>query len=696
MVVMQSLQIIKQIPGIDKVSYYSSFRESPVTQENKTISCKLILCEEEFFDIFSVKFLAGNPANIFENRSNVVLSKSFAEKFFGDKDPLEQTIKINHNKDFIVAGIFEDIPGNLSIKCDGFCHTESRVYRQNFQMDEIEIIFSRMFLLLNPNTDINSLLKNLSDKLISVRREPKASFSYKLFPFKGSYFNSPFKYDHLSHANINLILLIAGVTFIVLFLSVLNYINLTLATNISRLKEFGIKKTTGAGKREIFQQIIVESFLGIVISVTLAFVFIEALNPLFEPLLGRTVGYYILFTKPGFTAVLILFIIAITFISAVYPAYKASKTKPVTLMKYSVSSREGSILKNILNTVQFVFSSFLIISLIAVYYQTDYLKTRDLGFDKDELLKIDVHYKIGKRAQVVKNKLLLFLGIKSVTITDGVPCQTNTWMAWDNLEANGFSADEDFLKTFNIPLLEGRFVRNNEESACVMNESALRESGKKDWQNETIMGNKIVGIIKDFNHQNLYKKSGPLLVFPIGEGGTNIIVKLDPKNIHTTIDYIKSVWEEVVPDFQLNYSFYDEWLDSLYKKEERNAEVIKIFAVIAIVISLLGLYGITELATKKRIKEISVRKIFGAGLSEVVLLLNKGFLKWVLSAYVIACPISYLAINKWLENYPYRIELSWQVFAFSCIIIFTLSLLTTSYRVLKSALANPVEALRYE
>ena len=538
--------------------------------------------------------------------------------------------------------------------------------------------------------------KSLSDKLISVRKEPKVSFTYKLFPFKDSYFNPPFKYDHLSHANINLILLIAGVTFIVLLLSVLNFINLTLASNLSRWKEFGIKKANGAGRMEIFRQIIVESLLGIFISIILGFTLTEILNPLFQPLFGKIVDYKILFSKAEYTALFVLFILILAFISGVIPAYKAGKVKPVTLMKYSVSSREGSTVKSVLNTVQFVFSSFLIIGLIAVYYQTEYLKTRDLGFDKDELLKIDVHYAIGKRAQVVKEKLLQFSAIKNVTVTAGVPGNINSWMARNNLQTDVLSADGDFLKTFDIPIVEGRFIRSDEERTCVMNESALRESGIMDWRNETIMGFKIVGIIKDFNQQNLYKKSGPLLISSVGEFPTNIIIKIAPNNIKGTIDYLKKVWGEVIPDFQLNYSFYDEWLDSLYKDEERNTDVIKIFTTLAILIALLGLYGITELSSKKRMKEISVRKVFGAKIFEIVILLNKGFLRWVLIAFSIACPIAYYMINKWLENYPYKIEVTWQIFAFAGIIILSLAVITTSFRVIKSATANPVDSLRYE
>lgn len=683
------------IPGIKRSSYYSNFDIS-ATIENKSIRAKVIMCNTEFFKIFNIESTNGNFGNIFKDKNNVVITESFAEKVFGKINPIGKAITLEHNDEYFVSAVVKDFPSRSSITAEIFCHADSRFIYEAGGYDGITIYLSRLFVELQSNMDISVLENAVSERLVSLRKQPYNTNKYKLAAFKDSYFNSQIERDHLAHANIDLIMLIAAVTLVVLILSAFNYINITLAQNLDRVKEFGIKKINGALETNIFFQIIFETSLNLFLSILLSFILFEFLTPLFITLLGREVTYQIVLSNSGYLSLSILGIATLILLLGVYPAIKAVKKQTVVLLKQKFDSRENNRTRNVLSIIQFTITAILITCLIVVSQQSDYLRTKNLGYNKEELLKLDIHYRVGERAFTLKNKLLQHPSIISVSNSFGVPGSILSWFANGKIESHVMNSDNDFLETFEIDLLEGRFFSPSEKNVCVVNEKLLKENNVEDWKSIDISGHKIIGVVKNFEYKSLHSQSGSLTIYPADNNITNLTIRINSENIHATINYIKEVWTEIVPEFHLQYSFYDEWLDQQYKAEERNAEIIKIFTLISIVIALLGLFAATELTLRKRMKEISIRKVCGANIKDIFLLQNKRIFLFNIISVVVAAPISYYFLTDWLNNYPHRIEIGIEVFLFSGTTILILSFLTTCIKMFNAARVNPIELLKEE
>lgn len=684
--------ILSSIPEIEDANRYAFAPDQAVLSDDIVFSGDLILADESFFNIFSLKFISGDPSGIFADINNVVLTESFARKVFQGKDPIGKMITVAHSHQLIVAGIVEDLPKRSSLSADLFCHLEQRIVYS--QMDNI--YFSRLFVLLKSGSDIASVEQKISQILFENEKLEGKHPEYKLSPFKEAYFNQTIQWDDLQHANVEMIILLLSVAIIILILSALNYINLVTAVNLSRAKEFGIKKTSGAGRKEIFVQILSETLYGVVFTLISGLVLAEILSPVFNPVLGREVDLGILLSQPLFGLILLGIVVSITILTGVYPAYLASISQPISLLGGGIIHTKGTWLRNGLSLFQFAVSIVLIIILFSVIEQIEYVKNKDLGFNKDKLLNINVHWRLGEKSLVIKDKLLSYPAIKNVSVTHGSPGAIRWGLGRD---FSALHVDEDFFETFQIPFLEGRSFYPSEKSygVCILNEAAVKKIEMENQLGKKIDFGQVAGIVGDFHFRDLHESIGPLVIFPnFIESYSNIAVRIDASDINGAMKYIKEAWDEVAPYYEFDYTFYDDWFDNMYKQEERTASAIKLFAVIAVVISCLGIFGLAELSAKTRIKEIGIRKTFGASSSNIIVLFNRNVLYVVLAAFILAVPVAYFLVSNWLERFAYKIDLGWHEFVLSGCIALVIAFVTVSYHSIKAATANPVESLRYE
>ncbi|MBW6534492.1 MAG: ABC transporter permease [Mariniphaga sp.] len=698
--------ILGQYPEIENVCLYNNFGTN-LTYEDKPYRGNMIATDTSFFNIFSIQFINGSTQSSLNNLNDVVITESFARKIFGDENPVGKTLVAEYREPLVVSGIIKDFSDNSSIQGDFITNSKLRIiWTGSTDVQGNNIAFFRMFILVKDaeKTDhLQEILRRDLTALSATGYMCTTVSSINLIPFAKSYFMQGIDRSMTKHANLKLIQLLSIISIIIILLAVFNYINLSTATHSDRLREIGIKKTIGAERWQIFSQFISESFFICFISFMLAMFLAYLWAPFFEKFLGSQININTLF-RPVWIGWLIIGVFMISVVSGFYPALSISKLKPLSILRKKEVTKQGSLgFRAVLNILQYTVSVSLIITLIVLSRQIEYVRTKDFGFDADQLLRVDVHWSLNSKADVIREKLLNYPSVKNVCFSHGSPGSIYSSSSWDALGEedaiiNQLSTDTAFFKVFQIPLIQGRKPLSSDfNNVCYINETAYKKTGWTSFEGKKFHGTEIIGIVKDFNFANLYNPITPLVI-PISSdmGISHVTLRISPENIPQIMAALQAVWSEVCAGHALNYQFYDQWLDSMYKKEERLTSSIRLFAVLAIMISCLGILGLAEFSIKKRMKEIGIRKVNGAKVSEILAMLNKDFIKWVAIAFVIATPIAYYTMHKWLENFAYKTNLSWWIFALAGLLALGIALLTVSFQSWKAATKNPVESLRYE
>jgi putative ABC transport system permease protein len=694
---------LEKYSSIEDACRYNNY-DATVTYEDKPFNGQMIVTDTSFFNIFSTQFLIGSKQSSLVNLNDVVVTESFARKIFGDEDPTGKTLIAEYETPLVVSGIVRDFPAYSSIQGDFFTNSKTRIlYEGNSDGMGNEVNFFRIFILVKNTENIPGLEKLLTSDLSSVKYNFGSVEKIHLVPFEKSYFMQGIERSQTQHANLKLIRLLSVISAIIILLAVFNYINLITATYTGRLREIGIKKAVGATRWLIFKQFIGESFFICFISFLLALFLSSFWIPFFERFLGNKINLSNLY-QPLWLIRLLGCVLVISVISGFYPALSISRLKPITiLMKRETAKLSSFSLRAALNIFQYAVSITLIIALIVLSRQIDYVRTKDYGFDTDKLLRVYVHWRLADKTGVIKNELLSDPSVKSVCFSHGSPGSIYLTSSWEPLGGQNeiisvLTTDSAFLKVFQIPVIKGReLLPSDFDKVCYINETAYKKTGWDSFEGKKFQRFEIIGIVKDFNFADLYNQIGPLAI-PISSemGVSNLTLRISAENIPQTIKTLKETWRKVCPGHELKYQYYDEWLDSMYKSEENLAAAIRLFAVLAIMISCLGILGLAEFSIKKRTKEIGIRKVNGARVFEVMALLNNDFMRWVLIAFLIAVPIAWYVMNLWLKNFAYRTSLSWWIFALAGLIALGIALLTVSWQSLRAATRNPVEALRYE
>ncbi len=674
--------------------------------------------DSSFFTVFDYKLLKGNPQTALKEPFSIVLSETTAKKYFGKADPFGQSVLItDEGLPAKVTGIFKDIPENSQIKGDLVISMSTVIKQWNHGLDSSWGSYgARAFLLLKPGANAKALEKKFPAFL--ERRNGTEMKKSQMYP---TLFLEPLKDVYLyttreghKKGNIMNVYIFSIVAIFILLIACINFVNLTTARSAERAKEVGIRKVVGALKTQLSKQFIGESVILCLIAFVLTLFFSWVLLPVFNQLAGKTISNSI-FENFNYLSILFLASIGIGLLAGVYPALILSSFKPVIVLKgkFSTGSR-GIFLRKALVVSQFTISFGLIIATIIVYNQMSYMRNQDLGFSKDQVIVIDTFGDKGKDA--FKQALTSIPTIKSVATSSSVPGSGNPGAYSEIENTKGdlqvanldlYFVDFDYINQFKIKMVAGRgfskeFATDTTQ-AMVLNEAAVKMFGYsspqqaigrsfKQWGRE----GKIIGVVRDFHFRSLQQPIKPLSM-RIEPGGCNLVsANVSAKNLSATISSMENKWKAAIPNRPFSYFFLDEYFDKQYKSEERFGRLFLNFAILAIFISCLGLLGLASYSTIQRTKEIGIRKVLGASTSNIVNLLSKDFLKLVAISAIIAFPIAWFSMNKWLQDFAYRIGVTWWAFVAAGMLATFIALFTISFQAIKAAIANPVKSLRTE
>ena len=664
--------------------------------------------DNSFFRIFSFPLIIGNQNEPFDNNiHSLLISEHIAGLMFDKENPLGKPVKINDRDEYTICGVFKDFPLNSSISADIILNEsyEINTRAERYSKDGKQEFQRTIFILVkNPaQTDqitekINNLLTGKDKLLKKVRLQPLSDI-YLFDNTKNWDFNK---------GNYSLILLFLGIAIITLILASINYINLSIAQYNQRTKETGVRKTFGASRFKLIKSFLAESMVVTLISLILALFLTDTFLSLFNSLFNLQLQTSILISVQ-FLLIFIILVFVLGIINGIGPALIITSFNPVQIFQKRFLKLQGkNYIRNILTTIQFTASIVLIICVLLIIKQLYFIKHKDLGFKDNNLLKITASGIT--KFEPLKARLLQNPSILNATYSSGIPGEINHSLS-PGIDADFYTkgvpiihGDASFIKTLQIDISDGRdFLESENKNVCLISETASKVFGwEKEWQDKyfqrdnNYQGYKVVGIFKDFHFRSMYQEITPLVIEYNDNQKSFLTLRLSGQNVSETIDYINKTWKEIEPNLSLDFAFYDTWFDSMYKKEEQLAKMVSSFAILAIIISCLGVFSQAILNTINRTKEIGVRKINGAKIIDVMVLLNIDILKWVLIAFVISTPMAWYLINKWLQNFAFKTNLSWWVFILGGLGVTIVTLLTVSYQSWKASNINPVECLKDE
>jgi putative ABC transport system permease protein len=682
-------------------------------QENNTL-----FADSSLFRIFDFKLRKGNPATALKEQLSVVFTEKAAKKYFGNSDPIGQTLLLSsEGLPATVTGVMENIPENSQIKADMFISMSTLTQRFNKNLDsEWGNFGASSYLLLKPGVNPAQLEKKfpafLERHVGKLMAEMKMHYTILLEPFADVHLLSDRASD--DKGSMNNVYVFSVVALFILLIACINFVNLTTARSAERAREVGVRKVVGAPRTLLARQFIMESvlicLLAFIVSVILVALFIPAFNTLSGKIISTGIAAEWPFVGGMFMAAILIGVVA-----GSYPAIVLSSFEPVVVLKgrFTTSVR-GILLRKGLVTLQFGISIALIIATIVVFTQMNFMRNRDLGFSKDQMLVIDTQGDAAQKA--FKESLNGIAGIKSTTASSSVPGGGNS-SAYSNIQNQAgdmqaanldlYFVDYNYLSQYNLKLAAGRsFSRDfgtDSTQAMIINEATARLFGYS--KPEEAIGRKfnqwgregtIIGVIKDFHYRSLQENIKPLTMRMDANRGELVSVKIDGGDLKNTIAAIEDKWKEIMPVRPFDYYFMDEFFDRQYRSEERFESLFLNFAILAIFISCLGLLGLASYSTMQRTKEIGVRKVMGASVGSIVGLLSADFLKLVMIAFLIASPIAYYGMYKWLQHFAYRTDIHWWIFAAAAVLSTLIAFATVSFQSIRAALMNPVKSLRSE
>lgn len=704
----------EDIPGIEASTGIFNVGNIWFGEEGNRIEAKNVsFADNNIFKIFTFNFIEGSPENALSQAQNIVLTESLAKRFSPDKSPLGQSILYQGEQELVITGIIEDIPENSHFQTELLVSLESR--KPEWNMEDYNHT-TGIYLLLDENTDPKSITRALQAHKDKYMRHDAASVEFQIQPLSDVHLYSKHTMwgQNYKKSDISLVYLFMAIGILVIVISTINYINLSTASISNRFKEFGLKKVVGSGKSILIFQFLFESFLLVFLSFWISLLLIELVNPLlssFKILEQTDFIYHQLWFFPAMLA----FVILLSILSGIYPAIVLSSVKPVSLFKKNFRSGAGGItLKRVLVITQLSITCILVISVLYITKQINFMQGKELGYSREAVINIWSSQAIRENYHTIKSELLGHNSIKSIT-SSNVPLGNSMWrncihfegeLDGDEWVSPYMMVDYNFVDFYDIQVVEGRgfdesFALDKDNKAFLVNETLAKKMGGKN-----IVGKKfrtcntawgeIVGVVDDFNYRSLHHNVEPLAI-QLGQNYNNMIsVSANTDNIQGTIDLLEKTWKEYQPDEPFRFNFLDQSLDNLYHTEQRTARIEIIFCVISIMLSSIGLLGMYLFVTENKTKEIGIRKVNGASAHNILTMLSRELVINVMIAFGISIPIGWIIINNWVNDFAYKTQISWWIFALSGVLIFLLAWLTISYHTIKASRRNPVEALRYE
>lgn len=705
------------IPEIENTARLCPDQWPVIEVDNKlSFEKKAAYVDEGWFQIFPYNFVEGNYASFTKSPYQVILTVSAAKKYFGKENATGASLRINR-VNYLVNGVVKDPPTNTSYRYDVFLPVEALLTdKSRKENDEKWDNFNYLtFVKLRPASNLGVISKKITQLLPNNKAEET---KISLLSLKDIHFESGLQLSFVNHGNLSTVYIFMLLAFLLLLTACINYVNLTTAKASLRAKEVSIRKIAGAKRLQLFSQFIVEAVLISTFSLIATLILLQLGLPWFNQITGN--NFMLPVTSWNVWLVIGGTLLFALVLNSIYPAVLLSSFKPMSVFRgVSVMNMSDGYLRRSLVVVQFTISTVLIICTLVIYRQMNFIKQSDAGYSRSQVLSFAIPFSIDPKKREpllnnLKHSLLKNSSITNVTASNQVIVNIGSWTTgsadWDgrdtafNPQVAQLSADADFKKTMQLKMEAGRWFEEGnkaDERNVVLNQTAVKQFKLS----EPVVGKRftfhqktgfIIGVVKDFTFQSAHKSTASLVVFNDPKWNNYLMVRIAPGKTQQAIKDLQFSWSTLVPGHPLEYSFLDDSFSEMYKEDQRASTLLFIFSVIAILIASLGLLALASFSAEKRRKEIGIRKVLGASVSAIAMLLSKDFAKLVLISILIASPLAYWAMNKWIQDFASRIELSWWMFAVAGLFALFTALLTTIFQAVKAAVVSPIKSLRTE
>jgi putative ABC transport system permease protein len=681
-----------------------------VRREENAFLQKGLLIDPEFFNVFTFPIEKGEHKTFAATIDAIMISERLAEIYFKGEDPIGKTLTVL-SKELLVTAVLKNVPGNTHLQFDFVMPME--FVRAGGYDDLQKWNYNNYYTYVKLSTSVNQYAFEAKIKNLIKEMNPDSDAELVVQPLHEIHLRSNhINNDITGHGNILYVYIFSAVGVFILIIASINYANLATARSIKRAKEAGVRKVIGANRWQLMVHFFSESFLYSLLAFLLAIGVSWLMLPSFNEISGKQIEFELL--NPTIYVPLLVSILFCSFLGGAYPALLLSALNPAVVLKgYLKGSRGTIVFRRTLVVLQFVLAISFLAGTLVVQYQLEYIRARNLGFEKENILTFSANRNLRQKFDAFKSELLTLPGVLNVTATSSKLSNINE--STDMVEWDGKNPDvsvlfhvlpveQDFVKTFSVEISEGRdfapeFI--SDSSAVLINEEAVRQMGIVEPLGKTVtfgrrINNPVIGVVKDFNFKSAHKKIEPMLIYLDANEYYRIAIKLGVGSIVENTEAVKEVFKKINPGAPFEYMFLDEEIDQSYRNEERTSQIFSYLSALSIFISCLGLLGMVMFVTEQRAREVALRKVLGASTLHLTWLLTREFILLVLAAFAIAAPIMYYLGNLWLANFAYRIETGILVFMIAGLISLIVASLTVGFRSFKVALANPVDSLRSE
>lgn len=703
------------------ISRYTSGRFTVKYKENKFYEGHHYFADKTFFDVFDFDFLEGNKETALADPHNIVLTENTAQKFFGNEHPLGKIMTIERTGEFKVSAVLKNPPKNSHLNFEMLLPLSLLKSFKGWKnwIDSWKSDGIITYLVLKDKSDkqkINNAISNLiSKKLDNDEGTKRRALIQSLSDIH--FYSGDIEYDENSHkGNISYLYILGAVALFIILIASFNFVNLTTAQSERRAREIGMRKVLGADKSNLVKQFLSESLLHVFLAFLLSLILVQLLLPYFNSLTDKGISFDI-FTNYNLLLGIILLVVLVGLFSGIYPAVYLSKYQPATVLKGTIQNSNKFGLRKLLVTAQFVISIGMIIATFIVYRQLQFIRDKNLGFNKENTIVVDINSgSTRSNYKSIKNEIKNIPSVKSVTVSSRVP---GDWKNIAQIDANPegqessdplnvsfISIDHDFLHSYNIKVLEGRNFYDHGDSANLIINRAAQKYFK--WENpigkrisikdENYEGT-VIGVVKDFNFKSLYEKVTPMILGywnnPV-QAIDYFSIKVNNEDISSTLQNLKNIHESFDKVTPFEFNFLDERLDDFYKTDQIMGKLFAISALLAVLIACLGLFALASYITKQRTKEIGIRKVLGASTSSIILMLSNEFVKLIFIAFALASPITYFLMKGWLSDFAYQTNTGLWIFLAAGFTSLLIAIISIGFQSVKASFNNPVDSLRNE
>lgn len=723
--------LVHDYPEIEQAVRLRNYGGFRVRKGNENLQeNRVIYADSTLFKVFTLPMIAGNPANALTDPFSVVITETTARKYFNTTDVVGRFLVINDTGSLKITGVIKDLPKQSHFHFDFFISTNKAI--QHWELNDWLSNNINTYVLLKQGADPKKLAARLPDiieKYIGPQATAVMKVDLKQFRESGNYINyslTPLTDIHLhsnkaaeldANSSIQYIYIFSTIAVFILLIACINFMNLSTARSANRAKEVGVRKVLGSSRKSLISQFLTEAALMSFLALLLALMIAYMLLPYFNQLAAKELSISLLRT-PWLLLTLVALPLVVSLLAGSYPAFFLSAFQPIQVLKGKVSRGfKSSNLRSGLVVFQFTISIVLMVGTLVIYRQLHFIRNKDLGYDREQILVLNNTQALGRQAKAFKEELLRIQGVQQATMTGFLPTSgsRNDYPLFpdpsmDQAKAASmqiWNVDENYIPTLDMQMVQGRnFSRDfpTDSSGIILNEAAARLLGYTDAVNKVLysMDNwpdedklHVIGVVKDFNFSSLRSQVVPLALRWRTQRGS-MALRISTQNVAALVAHVEAKWKTMAAGQPFSYSFMDEDFNNQYRTEQRTGRIFISFAVLAILIACLGLLGLAMFMVEQRTKEISIRKVLGAGMSAILTLLSKDFLKLVAIAIIIASPLAWWIMNRWLQDFAYRTNISWTIFGITALAALSIAVITISFQAIKAAVANPAKNLRTE